>query len=388
MCKNHSLLTTFSFVITLFIFTLSAGTYSNLSIAADHSLSERLEELAVQVKSFLQNDREVQNVTHLRLERVDPEGIGDANYESRIRAELETHLKGFLDDKATSFLNVSYAYINGETSENANQRIIQLSAKITIRGQRTVLRTLEALEVNNSGDVGKIVGSLVSFTGDDTGAKRLKKIEQAFEKPEFQSDGTKLRLPGLPQYAVELRSSDDPRGTHSPVSLSTLRGLPFANIPIEHTYQIVLFNFDEKNDVVVDVEIDGLSAVNTFSVDADRYPGYLVPHALSGKPGVHVIPGWLRTAKPTRESTNDNVFQFVVNELGKGAATQRKSTGEIGLINTTWYQARTKDNPAGRLAGETGVGRPMPIDYRIEEVNVVSRAIANIPIRYTHPKTE
>ena len=39
------------------------------------------------------------------------------------------------------------------------------------------------------------------------------------------------------------------------------------------------------------------------------------------------VPGWLHTLKPG----NENVFDFVVNELGKGAATQLKVRGSTGI---------------------------------------------------------
>jgi len=303
---------------------------------------------------------------------------------------LQQFLRDRLNDAATNFLKINYAYIESEAPETAGLRIIQITGTVTIKGKRQLTKTLEALEVNNSSDVAGMIGSLVSFTGDDTGKKRLKKIEEAFEAPQLKKTGSLLSLPDRPQYALELRSSSIPTAIHAPIPITELRKLPFADIPQKHNYEIALYNFDPATDVVVNIEIDGLSAINSFNVDCDaqgkpiQYPGYLVEHASNGQPGIHVIPGWMHTVAPSPEK-KDNVFQFVVNEMGKGAATALKSKGEVGMIHTRWFQARTKNNPNARVGGETGVGRPMQVDYKLEPVDIVPNPIANISIRYLHP---
>ncbi len=152
----------------------------------------------------------------------------------------------------------------------------------------------------------------------------------------------------------------------------------------------VVFNYDSRSDAVVRVEIDGLDAINTFKTDMDaqgnpvKYPGCFIPRAKNGTPGEHVIAGWMHTVKPV----DDNVFQFVVNELGKNAPIAKNVRGKTGVVTVSFFDAcEPGETPQGRNFGETGKGKLMKVDYTLKQVQVASGPLSIVNIRYSrNPK--
>ncbi len=110
-----------------------------------------------------------------------------------------------------------------------------------------------------------------------------------------------------------------------------------------------------------------------------KYGSYIIPRKDST-----LVRGWLRTVKP---GVKDNVLSFLVTEYGHGAATQFKSTGEVGVITVQFAMAWKKGDavPTGGKRGggrETAPGPGLP-----EKMNVVERIVGDrrstISIRYS-----
>ncbi|MGD9857372.1 MAG: hypothetical protein AB7U20_20710, partial [Planctomycetaceae bacterium] len=115
------------------------------------------------------------------------------------------------------------------------------------------------------------------------------------------------------------------------------------------------------------------------------YSGYMTPRASGDSPGLHVVPGWLRT---TREPS-DNVFRFVINELGKGAASARNSRNSLGVITVQFFEAVPpgEELPA-RSFGEVGQGELMTVKYDVQPMTLRTAPIVTISIRYHNLPTE
>ncbi len=273
--------------------------------------------------------------------------------------------------------------------------MVQLTAKILDRGKPIKLRTREGevdaetiiREVNNSSDIARILGTTLAPPDSNDYQVRLKATETAFETPKFKLvGGTQVSTQNAQTYSVELRKRPGGKGDLKPIQPVNESGLAFASIDVGETYVVVLCNYDEKADAVAKLEIDGLDAANTFNTDkaADgkqlTHQGYFVPRAKNGKPGEHLVPGWLHTLKPG----NDNTFDFVVNELGKGAATQLKVRGSTGIVTVRFFDAcEENETPRSRSFGETGVGQARKQDYSLKSAKIGTEPAAIISIRYS-----
>jgi hypothetical protein len=93
-----------------------------------------------------------------------------------------------------------------------------------------------------------------------------------------------------------------------------------------------------------------------------------------------VIPGWLHTVKPA----NDNVFEFVVNRLGQGAASELNVRGKTGVITVRFFDSyRPDEKPRGRNFGETGKGQPRKQDYQLVESVIGTEPLSIVTVRYS-----
>ena len=78
------------------------------------------------------------------------------------------------------------------------------------------------------------------------------------------------------------------------------------------------------------------------------------------------------------------MFEFVVNELGKGAASALKVRGKTGVITVRFLDAYApSEKPRARSFGETGKGRPRKQDYVLVETVVGSEPLSQVTIRYS-----
>jgi hypothetical protein len=379
---------TFTLFVALFFAVPSLQARSaEFSPVAPDPLNQALEGavfgLAQDIKDFLEADRLLQG-QKLRLDRVSSDGLPDSNYDQFFEQALSKYLETVLADRAALLLKVEYSYIVSDTEANRGNRILQIHAKISERGmtKKTFLR-----EVNNTSDISRVLGNTQQPLDSKVFPERLKAVEASFEAPSFQLvEGTQIAAPANAKYTIELRRRIGGRGEALPVKPQDEFGLAFAPLDISDTYEIVLSNYDTEADAVAKIDIDGLDAIRTFCVDRDstgepiQYPGYFIPRGTTSGPGRHIVPGWLHTV----ERGEKNVFEFVVNELGKGAASARKVRGKTGVITVRFFDSyRAGEQPRGRSFGETGQGQPRKQDYDLIEVNMGSEPVSQVTVRYS-----
>ena len=214
---------------------------------------------------------------------------------------------------------------------------------------------------------------------------RLDAAQNAFNHPACKLlDRTRVTVPNNPLYAVEIQRRSSGQQYFSPVPIDDQQGWAFAPIHVGDIYKVALYNYSTQTDVVAKIEIDGLDVATTFSVDRDAdgkslVNGYVVPRSMNGALGNHIVPGWLHTTT----KGNNNVYEFVVNELGKGAASALKTKGEIGVITVRFFEAcRPDETLAARSFGETGVGQARRFDYHKVDLQYRSQPDAIVSVRY------
>jgi hypothetical protein len=359
------------------------------------TLAGQLAAITDQLKGIMTKDPLLKN-QKLKFGKVVNEDLPDSNFELRLEQELRKLLDDQLDDRAELTLSASYDYLQVTQGDNKGRKVIQIRLKIKDSNGRELAENVKDInslvrEINNTNDIARILGATLAPPDVQNFEQRNEAVKKAAAKPEFATHPerpTAVIAPGQPHYAVELRKSVGGQGAPRVVPPTDERGRAFASIEVGDTYEVVLLNFDPKYDAVAKLEIDGLDTANTFHIDRDdqgpvKYPGYFVPRAVGGKPGEHVVPGWLHTVQK-RAETKDNVFQFVVNELGKGAASAKQARSLIGMITVQFFDgAANGEKMRGRNFGETGQGKGMQVDYKLKELQVGTEPLSIIAIRYT-----
>ena len=359
------------------------------------TLAGQLAAITDQLKGIMTKDPLLKN-QKLKFGKVVNEDLPDSNFELRLEQELRKLLDDQLDDRAELTLSASYDYLQVTRGDNKGRKVIQIRLKIKDSNGRELAENVKDInslvrEINNTNDIARILGATLAPPDVQNFEQRNEAVKKAAAKPEFATHPerpTAVIAPGQPHYAVELRKSVGGQGAPRVVPPTDERGRAFASIEVGDTYEVVLLNFDPKYDAVAKLEIDGLDTANTFHIDRDdqgpvKYPGYFVPRAVGGKPGEHVVPGWLHTVQK-RAETKDNVFQFVVNELGKGAASAKQARSSIGMITVQFFDgAANGEKMRGRNFGETGQGKGMQVDYKLKELQVGTEPLSIIAIRYT-----
>jgi hypothetical protein len=359
------------------------------------TLAGQLAAITDQLKGIMTKDPLLKN-QKLKFGKVVNEDLPDSNFELRLEQELRKLLDDQLDDRAELTLSASYDYLQVTQGDNKGRKVIQIRLKIKDSNGRELAENVKDInslvrEINNTNDIARILGATLAPPDVQNFEQRNEAVKKAAAKPEFATHPerpTAVIAPGQPHYAVELRKSVGGQGAPRVVPPTDERGRAFASIEVGDTYEVVLLNFDPKYDAVAKLEIDGLDTANTFHIDRDdqgpvKYPGYFVPRAVGGKPGEHVVPGWLHTVQK-RAETKDNVFQFVVNELGKGAASAKQARSLIGMITVQFFDgAANGEKMRGRNFGETGLGKGMQVDYKLKELQVGTEPLSIIAIRYT-----
>lgn len=359
-------------------------TYAPAHASTNQALTGQLIGLANDIKEFLDGDRLLKG-RKIRFDKVSSSGMPDTNFDQSIELKLNELLQDRIDPQEKRLiLKVELSYLVSETATNLDNRVIQVTAKMLDSG-RTVKSFLR--EVNNTSDINRILSNTVTLPDTKDYKLRLASVESTFEKPSFNLiQNSQIAAPGQESYRVEIRKRSGGQGTLSPVEPFDQQGHAFAPLEVSDTYEIVLYNYDMASDAVARVDIDGLDAITTFCADVDAdgkqvvFEGYYIPRATSSGPGVHIVPGWFHTLKPG----NDNVFEFVVNELGKGAATALKARGKTGVITVRFFDAyQPNEKPRSRNFGETGKGRPRKQDYDLKNVIIGTEPISQVSVRYS-----
>ena len=299
--------------------------------------------------------------------------LPDSNFELEFESQLRKLLADSLDDKSDFLITGEYNSVPGESVENQGLRVVQLILQVVgpnLQPLQTVIK-----EVNDSADVARILGVTTTIPDSPKIEERLQKLEQARLNPTFSvRETTQVFAPGMSDYTVEIVCYPGGTGAGKPLIPNDLNGQAFVDLQVGDTFSIVIRNFG-KIDVVATVSIDGLDVANEFSEDKAHYPGYLLTNKAE-----HVVAGWLRTVK----SSEKNVFQFVVNQVGKGAATERKTRGTRGVITVNFLSCSTDANLARRAFGEVGKGQLMDVGYKVQNLFVNDAPIATVSIRFNH----
>jgi len=371
-----------------FLWSMASPSYS-----VDQNLDGQLASLADEIRTFQMNDRIIGGRL-MRLDKVSSFGIPDASFDLHIEQGMEQLLKGILDESGKLLLKIEYGYVESDTKTNNGKRVIQMTAKIYDNGRLISKKQNEgeldplSREVNNSSDIAKLIGITIAPPDSKDHLVRLKTVEDAFETPAFEViEANRVAAKGAGNYGVEIRKRVAGQGNPLAVPLTAVRGMAFAGVDIGDTYELVIYNYDPDADAIGKIDIDGLDAINTFNTDTDAdgkavvYPGYFIPRATNGQPGKHVIPGWLQTVTPG----DNNVLQFVVNELGKGAASAKRVRGKTGVITVQFFEAcESTGKIRSRGFGETGTGKPMKVDYTLKQVQIGTEPLSIVSVRYSH----
>jgi hypothetical protein len=306
-------------------------------------------------------------------------------FDGRIEHELKTRLADLFDPNAAITLVASHRVTDLKEATGKSFKVVTLEVLLKKGGKEIGSVTRE---INNSSDIARIEGvTIAPSAADNTAEKRNQAVQAAKVNPSFDTHPDRPKAVtafNSPRYAVEIRllTGNGPQV----VAPENKRGNALAPIGVGQAYEIVLLNFDDKNDAVAKVEIDGLDAANTFCIDKNdqgkpaAYPGYLIPKAVNGQPGEHVVPGWLHTVNQAKEV---NAFQFLVTELGKGAESARKPRSAIGMIHVRFYEAAlTAEALRPRTFGETDKGMGLKLNLRLESRVLATEPDSSITIRY------
>ena len=338
------------------------------------SMTSQLENAVDDLKAKMNADSELKG-RKLKPGKFTTQNLPDSNFELEFENQLRRLLGDALDEKSDFVINGEYNAVPGEAPENVGLKVVQLVLKVInpqLRQLQTVIK-----EVNDSSDVSRILGVTVAPPDSPKIEDRLNKIDEARKNPEFAiRDQTRITAPGKSDFAVEVVRHPGGSEVGTPVTPTDLSGNAFVDLEISDCFSMVLYNFSKETDVVAKISIDGLDVANEFCDDNANYPGYLVP-----KSSEHSVPGWLRTTK----SAEKNVFQFVINQPGKGAATERKARGSRGVMTVQFFEAsdHPSDLPA-RAFGEVGKGKPMDVAYNTKEVFLRDAPVSVVSIRYSH----
>lgn len=317
----------------------------------------------------------------LRLGKFGGPNLPDSNFELAFESTLEKLLEETLDDESDFIVSGEYDFLSGRLPENMGLKVIQVEIKIVDPSRRVLQRILR--EINNTEDIAEIHGATVAPPDTTDFEKRNKAVTDATNRAtrSFSTrNDTQVTAAGNDNYAVEILKRNGGTGPLVAVKPRDVKGLAFADLNVGDTFEIVLYTYATNCDASCVVTIDGLDVANTFSTDSRKYDGYVIPRAKRSSSSKHPIPGWLQT---TKRSTK-NVYSFVVNELGKGAATAMKSRNRKGIINVKFFEAVPPEQSLpSRTFGEVGKGEPIDIGYKTTRMKRRETPVSNISIRYS-----
>lgn len=319
------------------------------------------------------------NGQKLRLGKFTGPNLPDSNFEIAFELAFKNLASNMLSDESQLIVRGVYDYVAGEADENADLDIIQFVIEVVQR--RKVIQRVTR-EINNTSDITRMTGVDVAPPDTTDTVKRLKKVADAFDKPGFKlRNGTQVTTVDNSDFAVEIRKRIGGKGSLIAVTPANKAGRAFVDLGLSDTFEIVLYNHQGRCDAVAKIAIDGLDVANTFSEDKRKYTGYTVRRTSGGNVTPHAVPGWLRTAA----NVENNVFRFVINQLGQGAATAMKSRSSRGVINVQFFEAvPPNEELPGRSFGEVGKGEPITKRYQVQEMKLRETPIVNLTIRYSN----
>jgi hypothetical protein len=375
----------------LTLLCLSFGLSPSPAAEVRMRLIGQLSALADDVKAALKSDPRLQG-QRLSLGSFAPQGkkVKETNYGLRIEREFKSLLKSELNDESKLVLAGSYHFVDSESPDNAGAEVLVITAQIqNDRGKELAAFTRE---VNDTDDIRVVLGLTGAGTTDPkaTFKQRNDQLKQDAAKPQFEViAGDRVAASGRTQYSVRVLKKSKHDGPTSPVPPQNVNGLAYVPLGIHDYYELELFNDDPHSDAVAVITVDGLDVANTFSTDMREdgslivWPGFFVPRAANGHPGRSPIRGWLNTIDQKRK---DNVFTFLIAELGQGAASALKKRGAIGVITVQFYEACPVDGKLRRSFGETAKGEGLEEKFSTKQLIIGDNAQSTVSIRYNLPE--
>ncbi len=339
-----------------------------------------VEQLREQLTKRLDADPETKG-RKLRLGKFGGPNLPDSNFELAFESKFESLMKDRLDDSSEFIVSGEYDFVPGQMPENDGLKVIRIIIKVVDAARNVLIRVVR--EINNTEDIAEITGATVAPPDTPDVKKRNEAVRKGVN-PKTRSfhvrNGTQVTAIANKDYAVEIRKKSGGTGPLVPVVPANSNGFAFVDLKVGDTFEIHLYTYETKCDTSCVVTIDGLDVANTFCTDGKKYDGYVIHRAKGSTPGTHRIPGWLETTKrPTK-----NVYSFVVNELGKGAATAKKVRTRRGVINVKFFEAVPEGQSLpSRRFGEVGKGKPMDVAYKVKRMVKRQTPISNVGIRYS-----
>lgn len=374
-CKLFKLPAAFIFVL-LFALDVIAQDGRMVDMGFDGQMDAAVIELQTKMKA----DPDI-NGRKLRLGKFSGPNLPDSSFEQEFEQTYCRLMGDLLTDESPLVVNGEYKILPGDWDENKDLQVIQfvISIEFKFRVLQSVTR-----EINRSADIARIAGATVSLPDTTKTEERNKAAFDAIVDPHFEIHDTHfVAAVGHDSHRVAIFKKVGGRGNPVPIVPTSSNGHAYIDLDVNDTFSIMLVNHSLKCDASVDVSIDGLDVANTFSVDGKEYAGYMVPRMHGGKAGVHSIPGWLKTTK----SKTNNVFEFVLNKLGQGAATEMNSRNNLGVIHVSFFEAVPPgEKLPSRNFGEVGKGELMDVAYKSVSMTRRKSPIAQVSIRYRNPE--
>ena len=367
-------------LLALLLLTVASPGYAQKTRRIDMNFNGQLASAVNELKQKVDADPDLKG-RKLRLGKFSGPNLPDSNFELAFETKFEELMKGLLDDESEFIVSGEYDSRPGNLPENRGLKVIQVEIRVTDPDRRIPIKVLR--EINNTEDIAEIHGATVAPPDTTDVEKRNKAVDDATRRRNRSfhvRNGTQVTAIGNQDYAVEILRRVGGSGSLVAVKPRNLSGFAFADLDVGDTFEIVLYTYDSRCDASCVVTIDGLDTANTFSIDSTKYDGYIIPRAKGPRPGKHQIPGWLETTK----RKTGNVFRFVVNELGKGAASALKVRTRRGVINVKFFEAVPpgEDLPS-RSFGEVGKGEPVDVAYKTQQMKRRETPISNVSIRYS-----
>lgn len=326
----------------------------------------------------------------IRLGKFSGPHLPDSTFDAAFEQKFMQLMTPALAEQSEFVVNGMYDLIEGTLSENEGIDVIQFSIEIRYRRRKMASVTRE---INNSADITRINGGTVALPNDRTpgekpdhyfkrrnkAASETADVDGSAEDDFRIHNATQIMAPGCPDYAVEILSIGSGSQPTAVVPRS-VNGRSFVDIGVGQKLVVKVYNYNRKFEANAKIAIDGLDVANTFCSDKQQYAGYVIPKATATTPGKHLVPGWLVTTKRKQ----NNVYQFVVNKLGQGAATEMKSRHRLGVIHVEFFAAVPENGSLPRGHGEIGRGQTMDVNYKTKAFKFRDSPLANISIRYSN----
>jgi hypothetical protein len=308
-----------------------------------------------------------------------PAKVDNANFGPGLKKLLTEELQALkvtVSGKASHSVQGRFAVVTDPTDRN--QIAIRLTAEVLNASDQRVGEF--KADVQSNTDIAKLTGITASLPSRGDKERRNEEIQKAKDKPKVTLEGTLIRTKADSPFAVELlvRSKDSPAAAPRPATVRD--GQAFVDILRDEIYEVRVYN-KTASEAAVSLTIDGVdvfafSDLKDAKTGKPRYTHFIV--APNSKFTIH---GW--------HKTNDRALSFLVTEIGKGASSGLKSTGQVGVLTVTFSLAGAfpKDLPgddAARGAPENETGFGPARDTQLKEVARTIGVVRDvITVRYT-----